>query len=56
MNGRDALLVSPRLHSVRLLYVAKRRRDKRRERIARALCVAILAGLPVLIFILATGN
>lgn len=49
--SRDALQVFPRLASVRLLYVAKRRRDKRRERVARAVYF-IAAGvvLPLVLF------
>lgn len=47
---RAALRTYPRLQSVRLLHVAKRRRDVRRERIARAVAVIILAALPAALF------
>jgi hypothetical protein len=47
---RVALQTFPRLQSVRLLHVAKRRRDARRERNARAAVVILLAALPVALF------
>lgn len=49
--SREALQTFPRLASVRLLYVAKRRRDQRRERIARAVYI-LAAGviLPLVLF------
>lgn len=53
---REALQTFPALQSVRLLHVAKRRRERRREAFARVATWALIAGgLPVL-FILATGG
>jgi hypothetical protein len=52
---REALQTSPRLQSVRLLHVAKRRREARRERIAAAVYrIGAAAALP-LFFIIATN-
>lgn len=52
---RDALQTFPRAQSVRLLHVAKRRRDTRRERIAAALYwIGAASALPAL-FIIATN-
>lgn len=49
-----ALYTLPRLQSVRLLYVAKRRRERRRERIARAVYCTLAAAAPAVLFIIAT--
>jgi hypothetical protein len=47
---REALATSPSLQSVRLLLVAKRRRDAARERIARLACCGLLPSLAVAAF------
>jgi len=41
---------SPRAPAVRLLYVAKRRRQAQRERVARAITCACLALIPAALF------
>lgn len=40
--------------SVPLLYVAKRRRDARRERVARIACILILSAILPALFYIAT--
>ena len=52
---REALQTFPRAQSVRLLHVAKRRRDVRRERIAAALYWLGAVSLLPALFILATN-
>lgn len=53
---REAIATFPRAQSVRLLYVAKRARDARRERIARAAFILLGAAAPLAIFVMATGG
>lgn len=64
-NSLSAILarVEPRAGAVRLLYVAKRRRDARRARIVHALrlvalsvVLAALVLLPAALFIVATNH
>lgn len=52
---REALQTWPRAASVRLLHVAKRRRDAERERAARLAVCGLLPALLLLFFIHATG-
>jgi hypothetical protein len=47
---REAVATWPRAQSVRLLHVAKRRRERQRERYARAAVVLILAAMPAALF------
>jgi hypothetical protein len=49
-RARDAVSTWPTLQSVRLLHVAKRRRERNRERYARAAVVLILAAMPAVLF------
>lgn len=53
---RHAMDTSPNLASVRLLYVAKTRRERRRERIARFLFFVAWPTLMVALFIVATNR